>query len=221
MIASAAAGAERGPGLRERRCIATRETKPESRLIRFVVGPEGEIVADLAAKLPGRGLWVTAERDIVERAAEKNLFSKAAKQSVRVPSGLPQAIEALLVKRMQEHLGLARRSGVLLLGFDGVTRGLAGLRKPSVLIEARDGAIDGRRKVRAAAHAQGLGPPVIDVLSAEELSMALGRENVVHAALFPGPLANRLALDAERLEGFRPRERTRTGPSPVPCERQV
>jgi hypothetical protein len=132
---------------------------------------------------------------------------------------LVSRVELLLVKRIQGHLGLARRSGVLVLGFDNVVRALESRRKPAALVEAADGAEDGRRKVLAAARAQSLEPQMIEVLAAEELSMALGRENVIHAALFPGPLADRLVLDAERLEGFRPRKVNRTGPSPVPDER--
>jgi predicted RNA-binding protein YlxR (DUF448 family) len=210
-----------GSASRERRCIVTREVLPERQLVRFVVGPEDQIVPDLAAKLPGRGIWVRASRDALERAVQKNLFSKAAKASVQTSPHLPARVEALLIARLQEHLGLARRSGVLILGFDTVVRAFAARRKPSVLVEARHGAEDGRRKVLAAARAQGLEPHIIDALAADELSMALGRENVIHAALFPGPLADRLVLDAERLEGFRPREAKRTGPSPVPDERQV
>ena len=206
---------------RERRCIVTREVLPESQLVRFVVGPENEIVPDLAAKLPGRGIWVSANRAAVERAVTKNLFSKAAKANVNAAADLAMRVEALLVSRIQDHLGLARRSGVVVLGFDTVVRAFAARRKPSLLVEARDGAEDGRRKVLAAARAQGLEPHIIDALAADELSMALGRENVIHAALFPGPLADRLVLDAERLEGFRPREAKRTGPNPVPDERYV
>ena len=175
---------------------------------------------DLAAKLPGRGIWVRADRSILERALAKNLFAKAAKTNLRVPAELAVTVEALLVKRMQDHLGLARRSGVLIFGFDNVTRALEPRRKLTVLVEARDGAEDGRRKVLAAARALNLHPQIIGCLTAEELSMALGRENVIHAALFPGPLADRLALDAERLGGFRPHDGKRTGPSPVPDERQ-
>jgi predicted RNA-binding protein YlxR (DUF448 family) len=209
-----------GSRSRERRCIVTREVLPDSQLVRFVVGPENEIVPDLAAKLPGRGMWVSADRSCLERAVAKNLFAKAAKDNVHVPSDLPSKVESLLVKRMQDHLGLARRSGALVFGFDNVVRALQSRRKPGILVEACDGAEDGRRKVRAVARAQALEPQMIDGLKAQELSMALGRENVIHAALFPGPLADRLALDAERLGGFRPRDGKRTGPSPVPDERQ-
>jgi predicted RNA-binding protein YlxR (DUF448 family) len=210
---------QEGRAMRERSCIVTREVLPESKLVRFVVGPENEVVPDLAAKLPGRGIWVSADRSVLERALGKNLFSKAAKAPVHARAHLSAAVEELLVKRIQDHLGLARRSGVLVFGFDNVVRALQSGRKPAVLVEARDGAQDGRRKVQAAVRANGTAPSTIDVLTAEELSMALGRENVIHAALFPGPLADRLALDAERLGGFRPRDVKRTGPIPVPDER--
>jgi len=204
--------------LRERRCIVTKEVLPESRLVRFVIGPENEIVADLAAKLPGRGIWVTAQRSTLEHAIAKNLFAKAARTSAHVSSDLPGKVESLLLKRIQDHLGLARRSGTMVLGFDNVMRALESRRKPDVLVEARDGSEDGRRKISAAARVKGLRPKVISLLDSDELSMALGRENVIHAALFPGPLADRLVLDAERLEGFRPREE-KNGSDSRPDER--
>ena len=207
--------------LRERRCIVTREALPDSQLVRFVIGPENDIVPDLAAKLPGRGIWVRADHATLARAVAKNLFAKAAKSNVQVAADLPQRVESLLVQRILDHLGLARRSGTLVLGFDNVVRALESRRKPCVLVEARDASEDGRRKVLAAAKREGIEPKVIDILSAAEMSMALGRENVIHAALFPGPLAERLVLDAERLEGFRSPEAKRTGPIPVPDERSV
>jgi predicted RNA-binding protein YlxR (DUF448 family) len=209
-----------GSRLRERRCIVTKEVLPESRLVRFVIGPENEIVADLAAKLPGRGIWVGAERCIIEHAIAKNLFAKAARASIHVQSDLPAKVGSLLLKRIQDHLGLARRSGVMVFGFDNVMRALESRRKPGVLVEARDGSEDGRRKISGAARAKGLQPKVISLLDSDELSMALGRENVIHAALFQGPLADRLVLDAERLEGFRPREE-KNGSDSRPDERQV
>jgi predicted RNA-binding protein YlxR (DUF448 family) len=206
--------------MRERRCIATGQVLPESRLIRFVAGPEGTAVPDLGADLPGRGLWLTADRSTLERAVARNLFSKAAKAKIHAELDLPARVEGLLVTRMQNYLGLARRSGTLVQGFDNVLRALVSARKPAILVEASDGAPDGRRKVVAAARGQGLDPAILDCLTAEELSVALGRENVVHAALFPGPLADRLLLDAKRLEGFRVRMMTGgTGPTPVHDER--
>src|SRR4051812_17343271 len=109
-------------GTRERRCIVTGEVLPEARLLRFVVGPEGEIVPDVAAKLPGRGLWVRAERSAIAQAAAKRLFAKAAKAPVKLDAGLPDRAEACLVERMLAYLGLARRAGELLLGFDQVEK---------------------------------------------------------------------------------------------------
>lgn len=220
MLAAAAHEPKPDKAMRERRCIVTGEVVPERKLVRFVVGPENEIVPDLAAKLPGRGIWVSADAALLQRAVAKNLFAKAAKEQVKAAAGLPALVERLLVARIQDHLGLARRSGVLVTGFDNVERALTGRRKPALLVQASDGAADGFRKLSGLAASQGLEIPVLNALTNEELSVALGRENVVHAALFPGPLAERLALDAERLEGFRPRNTGRTGPNPVPNERQ-
>ncbi|HTP76163.1 MAG TPA: RNA-binding protein [Rhizomicrobium sp.] len=220
MLAAATPETKRETTLRERRCIVTGEVLPERKLVRFVVGPEDEIVPDLAAKLPGRGIWVSADASLLQRAIAKNLFAKAAKAQVKTAADLPALVARLLIARIQDHLGLARRSGVLVTGFDNVERALTARRKPALLVQASDGAADGFRKLSSLAASQGLEIPAMNVLSRDELSVALGRENVVHAALFPGPLADRLALDAERLEGFRPRNTGGTGPNPVPNERQ-
>ena len=189
---------------RERRCIVTGEVLSETHLIRFVVGPDGNAVPDLAAKLPGRGMWVSADRKILARAVAKNYFSKSAKQSVKADADLPDRIEALLVQRMSSDLGLARRAGELILGFDQVTRSFEEKSRIAAIIEASDGAADGRRKLLGAAHSRGLEFTMIDVLSIDELSLALGRDNVVHAALKPGRLAERLVFEMGRLKGFRP-----------------
>ncbi len=188
---------------RARRCIVTGEVLPEAQLIRFVEGPEGEVVPDLAARLPGRGLWVRADREALEKAAAKNHFSRAAKKPLKAPAELAARVERLLVQRMASDLGLARRSGNLILGFDQIVRALEGKSPPAVLVEASDGAADGRRKLLAAALAHGLRPKVLDCLNAAELGLALGRENVVHAALKSGQLAERLQVDAGRLAGVR------------------
>jgi uncharacterized protein len=189
---------------RERRCIATGDILPEARLLRFVRGPEGELVPDVEAKLPGRGLWVRAERSVIAQAAAKNLFAKAAKASVAAGEKLVERTEARLVERMLAHLGLARRAGELILGFDQVEKALRNPRPPAVIIEAAEAAPDGRRKLQAAARSQGRVPFVIGAFTNAELSLALGRENVVHAALKPGRIAERLIFEAARLSGFRP-----------------
>ena len=192
-------------GERERRCITTGEVRPVENLVRFVVGPEGNIVPDIEAKLPGRGLWVTADGAILARAVAKNDFPKAAKAPVKVALDLVARVEKRLVGRMLSDLGLARRAGQLVLGFDNVTRALDTKPPPRVLVEASEGAADGRKKLAGSAAARCLRVETIDCLTRAELSLALGRENVIHAAVKPGPLAERLILDSVRLRGFRVR----------------
>ena len=194
-----------GDAVRERRCIVTGEIMPDQRLIRFVLAPDGEVVPDVAAKLPGRGLWVTATRVAIGAAVEKKLFARAAKASANASPDLAERAEKALVARMSGDLGLARRSGALVLGFDNVLRALESPKAPNLLIDASDGAADGKRKLYNAAHARGVKPQLITCLSSAELGLALGRENVIHAALQPGGLAERLMFDAERLQGLRVR----------------
>ena len=188
---------------RERRDIVSGEIMPDSRLVRFVADPDGVMVPDVAAKLPGRGLWVAASKAAIATAVEKKLFARAARANVSAAPDLPARTEAALVARMSGDLGLARRSGAAVLGFDNVLRQLEGPKPPKVLIEAFDGAPDGKRKLYAAAHRLALDCVVIETLTSAELGLALGRENVIHAAVQPGGLADRLTLDAERLSGFR------------------
>ena len=210
-------------GSRERRCIATGEVRPVEELVRFVVGPEGDIVPDIAAELPGRGLWVTADAAILARAIAKNDFAKAAKTKVKVAPDLAARVEKRLVGRMQSDLGLARRAGQLVLGFDNVLRRLNDKAPPRLLVEAQDGAADGRKKLAGSAAARGLRVETMDWLTRAELSLALGRENVIHAAVNPGPLAERLISDSARLKGFRVRlaaDET-AGSSPTRNERDV
>ena len=188
---------------RERRCIVTGEIMPGHRLIRFVADPEGKIVPDVAARLPGRGAWVSASRAAITQAVEKKLFARALKAPVTAGSDLAERTEKSLVARILGDLGLARRAGQLVLGFDNVLRMLDSARPPALLIEAKDGANDGKRKLYNAAHARGLKPVVIESLESTELGLALGRENVIHAAVHPGGLAERLMLDSQRLEALR------------------
>ena len=191
--------------MRERRDIVSGEIMPENRLIRFAVAPDGTVVPDVAAKLPGRGLWVEADRAAITMAVTKKLFSKAAKANVNAAADLPERTEKALVTRILGDLGLAKRSGALTLGFDNVLRALEGMKPPKLLIEAFDGSRDGKRKLYAAAHRLELNCVVIESLTSAELGLALGRENVIHAAVQPGGLTERLTLDAERLAGFRSR----------------
>ena len=171
-------------------------------MIRFVLGPGGEIVPDLAGRLPGRGLWVAAEREAVERAVRGG-FAKAARATVKAPPDLADRLAAQLARRLVDVLGLARRAGVAVAGFDQVAAALAA-GSVAVLLQASDGSMLGRGKLAAKARAQG-GVAEVDCLTAAEIGLALGRDNVVHAAVAPGGLARRMLDEARRLEGFRPR----------------
>ncbi|HXZ67650.1 MAG TPA: RNA-binding protein [Alphaproteobacteria bacterium] len=194
-----------------RQCIVTRERYPKEVMIRFVAAPDGMLVADLHAKLPGRGAWVIADAPAIEKAVQKHMFGKALDAQVSVPAGLCKTIETLLAKRCLELMGQALGAGQMLLG-SGATQAAARAGEVAVAIEAKDGAPDGRRKTIAALRAGGLigrelshgKATLIGCFSATELNLALGRENVIHAALPAGGFASRLVAEARRLEGFRP-----------------
>ena len=189
--------------MRQRRCIVSGEVLPDSKLIRFVVSPDGQVTPDIAAKLPGRGIWVGASKAALTTAIRKGLFAKAAKANVKIADDLVTRVEDLLVARIKSDLGMARRAGLLLMGFDTVLRALQSDAPPALLIEASDGAGDGKRKLFGASHARSLKIQTIECLTSADLSVAVGRENVIHAALKSGRLQERLSLDAERLSGFR------------------
>lgn len=154
-----------------RRCLVTGAIRPKAELLRFVVDPGGRIVPDLAGRLPGRGLWLSARRDIVQQAVTKRLFARAAKAPVAVEAGLEDRVEALLVRRCAELLGLARRAGLALAGFVKVKAALA-RSDIAVLVEAMDGAADGRMRLGALAP----GAALVTCLSAAELGAVFGRE---------------------------------------------
>lgn len=193
---------ERGP---LRRCIASGAVQPKEGLIRFVVGPDGEVVPDLEERLPGRGLWVAAERAALDRVLSKNLFSKAARRAVRVPADLAERLDRLLERRCLDAIGLARRAGQALAGFEKVREALRANQvgrngpPPALLVEASDGSADQRGKVTALAPDK----PVIDLFDSPALAAALGRDHAVHAVVAQGGLAEGLARDAARLKGIR------------------
>jgi hypothetical protein len=175
----------------------------EAKLIRFVAGPEGRVTPDLARKLPGRGVWVAATREAVGAAAKKGLFARAAKSKLTAAPNLADQVEALLHGRLLSALGLARKAGDLTFGFEKVLA-VVGQGKAAWLIEASDGAEDGRRKVLAAARRAPAQPRLLATFSSSELSLALGAPNVIHTAFLAGRGAERWTLDVERLAGFRP-----------------
>jgi hypothetical protein len=184
--------------LPERRCLVTREVKDWDQMIRFVLDPAGQVVPDVDGRLPGRGMWLSADRNVLNRAIAANLFARAARMRVQVRADLAEQVERLLVSRALDCLGLARRAGQVAMGFDQVR---ACLRSSSaaVLIAAADSAADGRRKLRQLAP----GVPVITAFSKAELGAALGRDGIVHVAVAPGGLARRLIGSVRRLAGFR------------------
>jgi predicted RNA-binding protein YlxR (DUF448 family) len=190
--------------LRERRCIATGEVKPAASLIRFVVGPDGDLVPDLRARLPGRGIWVSANRKALETAVKKNLFAKAAGQAVKVPADLTSRVEQLLAQRVAEIVGLTKRAGLVLNGFGKVEAALKDWRQKVIaLIEASDGAEDGRRKLAQVARSVDRDVDVVTGLLAKEMGLAMGQELVVHAALLEGGLSRSLLAEIARLQGVR------------------
>ncbi|KHQ53515.1 RNA-binding protein [Mameliella alba] len=181
----------------ERKCIATGDVQPRDGLIRFVLGPDGRIVPDLAGKLPGRGLYVSANRAAIDKAAAKGLFSRAMKQPVKLPDGLSDLIEQMLAKRVIDLISLARKSGQAISGYEKVKSWLQ-MEEASVLIQAEDGSGRGKSKLSTP-----YGGDYIGWLTADELGMAFGRQTVIHAALGSGGLVPRIVEEARRLKGVR------------------
>lgn len=193
--------AESGP---LRRCLATGAVQGKDGMIRFAVAPDGSVVPDVEERLPGRGLWLSADRAALERALAKRLFAKAARRAVTVPADLPDRLAGLLRQRCLDRIGLARRAGQALAGYEKVREALKGGRvgrmgpPPGVLLEAADGSPEQRGKLTALAP----GLPVVDAFPAAELAAALGREHAVHAVLAQGRLAEGLLRDTARLSGL-------------------
>jgi predicted RNA-binding protein YlxR (DUF448 family) len=190
----------------ERTCALSREVKPVDELIRFVVGPTGEVVADVKRKLPGRGLWVTATRAAIEQAVKRNVFARGFKRDVRAGADLAERTERMLERAALDALAIAAKAGVVVSGYAKVEAALAG-GDIRALIHAVDGADDGKRKLNAAlrrdiedgAHEI----PVIDVFSGAQLDLALNRPNVVHAALLAGPGSETFLARVARYVRFR------------------
>jgi len=197
------AGSLEGP---ERQCAVTREVAGADALIRFVLSPTGAIVPDLEKRLPGRGVWVTARRDIVAKAVASKAFARSLKEPVDVPPDLADRVDGLLLRRFMDTLSLANKAGQVVAGFQQVD---AALEKGTVaiLLHGSDAALDGRRKLgrkfKAIQASSGRPAPVAETLSIDEISLAIGRPSVVHAALTPGGLAERFLRDWERLSRYR------------------
>lgn len=181
----------------ERRCIVTGDVQPKAGLVRFVVGPDGAIYPDLAEKLPGRGIWVTADRDLIARAAAKGLFARAARAPVTVPENLVDMVEQGLAHRVVELISLVRKSGRAVIGFEKVKGWLAEGRA-KVLLQASDGSERGKGKLWTPEGGRWFG-----CLTSAELGLAFGRDHAIHGALAAGGLTPRVISEAARLAGLR------------------
>ena len=181
-----------------RRCIATRLIAEKSAMIRFVLDKDGVVTPDLKGKLPGRGLWVLADETAMKAAVERNAFAKAAKAPARVPADLVSRVRMLAERQVVELIGLAKRSGQLVAGFEKVEAALR-LGKVRLLLEASDAARDGREKLARLARD---GVDICAPLPAERLAGAIGRDHVVHAAVMKSGLAERLLIAIRRLGGL-------------------
>lgn len=181
----------------ERKCVVTGEVHPKYGLIRFVVGPEGQIVPDLAEKLPGRGIWVSSDRASLSQATKKGVFARGAKQQVKVAEDLADQVEAALVRRVIDLVSLARKTGDAVTGFEKVKDWLV-KDYAEVLIQASDGSGRGKSKLRTPE-----GGSFIGWLTADELGQAFGRQTVIHVALGAGGLTQRVVEEAARLKGIR------------------
>lgn len=205
-IAPADAGLDGGPFAREpeRLCVVTRATRPVAELIRFVIGPGGEVVPDLKGKLPGRGVWITAARETVKTAVQRHAFARGFKRDVRVPADLAALTESLLERAVLDALAMAGKAGLVAAGF---AKAAAALERDDVvaLLHAAEGSADGARKLEAVwrRRTPEKALPMIDFLTLAQLDLALGRPNVVHAALLAGPGSDTFLSRWRRLERFR------------------
>ncbi len=185
---------ERGPW---RRCVVTRERAAKETLLRFVVGPDRVIVPDLANRLPGRGIWLSARRDVLDTARTRGAFARAAKASVQVPPELAAAVEAGLRRRFADTLGLARRAGQAVCGFQKA-REWVEARRAGLVVQASDGSADERTRLRSGAGDL----PVANPLDAAALGAVFGRDWAVHVAVAKGRLAELLQVENRRLMGL-------------------
>jgi hypothetical protein len=195
-----------------RMCAVARQVRPIDELIRFVVSPAGDVIPDLKRKLPGRGLWISASRRTVAEAVRRHQFSKGFKREVRVSPSLAIDTEALLVRGAIEALAMAAKAGQVICGFSKVEEALRSRQMQAsirALIHASDGAVDGIRKLDAIVRQNAVVNdgsnqfPVLTALSSEQLDLALGRSNVVHAALLAGPASKTFLSRSQSLVQYR------------------
>ena len=181
----------------DRKCVATGEVQPKHGLVRFVAGPDGQVVPDILGKLPGRGTYVAADRAAMDKAVAKKLFARGLKQPVTVPEGLVDEVERQLVRRVIDLISMARKSGHAVAGYEKVKDWLD-REDAETLIQAVDGSGRGKSKLSTPHFGNYIG-----WLTADELGAAFGRQTVIHAALASGGLGQRVVEEAQRLRGLR------------------
>jgi predicted RNA-binding protein YlxR (DUF448 family) len=198
----------------ERFCVATGEVKPVEEMIRFVVGPNGEAVPDLKRRLPGRGIWITATRDALKTAIARKAFARGFKRDVRVSGDLLATTERLLEQAALDALAITHKAGKVAIGFAKAEAALAHDRV-AALVHASQAAADGRRKLATALRRREDGGqvPEIEAFTSMQLDLALGRSNVIHAALLAGPESDTFLARTARLDRFRA--------GPVPGEPEI
>lgn len=185
----------------ERTCAATRVQRPVAELIRFVASPDGQVVPDLKRRLPGRGVWVTATREAVAEAVKRKAFGRGFKAQVKGEAELPSLVEDLLSRAALDMLSLANKAGRVVTGFAKVETALA-RHEAAALIDAADASPDGVRKVDQAARRAGHALPAVRLFEGMRLDLALGRSNVVHAALLAGPVSDAFLQRVEELARY-------------------
>ncbi|MEO9779133.1 MAG: RNA-binding protein [Sedimentitalea sp.] len=184
----------------DRKCIVTGEVQPKFGLVRFVLGPDGQVVPDILGKLPGRGVYVAADRAAVDKAVAKKLFARGLKTQVQIPEGLTDEVERQLARRVVDLISLARKSGAAVAGYEKVKDWLS-KEEALILLQAVDGSGRGKSKLSTPHFGHYIG-----WLTSDELGLAFGRETVIHAALASGGLAQRVVEEAQRLRGVRKTE---------------
>jgi len=200
------AGPKAGRFAAERTCALTRAQKPVDEMVRFVVGPDGAAVPDIKRKLPGRGLWITGTRSALREALQRKVFARGFRKEVRVAADLVESTERLLARAALDALAMANKAGLVLTGFSRIEAAL-GRERLVALLHGADAAADGKRKIEAAMRRHNrveTGPPVIiEAFTSGQLDLALGRLNVVHAALLAGSASETFLARALRFERFR------------------
>ena len=185
-------GTQSGP---LRRCLVLRESFARETMLRFVVGPDRQLVFDVSATLPGRGLWLSASADVVEKGIKRGVFARAARTQVIVPPDLRDFVEAALRRRVFDLVGMARRSGNAIAGFEKAREWLAS-GKAGLVAQAVDGSVEERARFIG-----GRDIPVVAVLTSAELGRIFGRDQTVHVAIAAGKLATKIQIEVLRLAG--------------------